>query len=76
MFDRHEVILADGVWTESFQPEDDTLAGLDNARRSEIFEIFPETAALYRASRLWCGASGSVDARGAKSGAIGRRVQR
>ena len=42
MFDRHEVILADGVWTESFQPEDHTLAGLDNARRSEIFEIFPK----------------------------------
>lgn len=42
MFDRHEVILADGVWTESFQPEDDTLAGLDNARRSEILEIFPK----------------------------------
>ena len=42
MFDRHEVILADGVWTESFQPNDDSLAGLDNARRSEIFEIFPK----------------------------------
>lgn len=42
MFDQHEVILADGVWTESFQPEDSTLAGLDNARRNEIFEIFPK----------------------------------
>lgn len=41
MFDRHEVILADGCWTESFQPEDHSLGGMDNAQRTEIFELFP-----------------------------------
>lgn len=42
MFDRHEVVLANGAWTESFQPGDQTLKGLGNAQRTEIFEIFPE----------------------------------
>ncbi len=40
--DRHEVVLADGVWTESFQPEDHTMKGMGNAQRLEIYEIFPE----------------------------------
>lgn len=42
MCDRHEVVLANGVWAESFQPEDAALKGLGNAQRLEIFEIFPE----------------------------------
>jgi Ca2+-binding RTX toxin-like protein len=42
MFDRHEVVLSNGAWTESFQPGDYTLKGMGNAQRSEIFEIFPE----------------------------------
>ncbi len=42
MFDRHEVILADGAWTESFQPGDYSLKGIDDEQRAEIFEIFPE----------------------------------
>ena len=42
MFDQHEVILSDGAWTESFQPGDMTLAGIGNAQRNELFELFPE----------------------------------
>ncbi|MGR3502834.1 Hint domain-containing protein [Pseudaestuariivita sp.] len=42
MFDRHEVVLSNGVWTESFQPGDYTLKGMGNAQRNEIFELFPE----------------------------------
>ncbi|MDF2142421.1 Hint domain-containing protein [Paenirhodobacter sp. CAU 1674] len=42
MFDRHEVLLANGCWSESFQPGDQTLGGMGNAQRSEIFELFPE----------------------------------
>ncbi|WP_444451466.1 Hint domain-containing protein [Rhodobacter capsulatus] len=42
MFDRHEVVLANGAWTESFQPGDQTLDGLGNAQRAEIMELFPE----------------------------------
>ncbi|SLN40364.1 Bifunctional hemolysin/adenylate cyclase precursor [Aquimixticola soesokkakensis] len=42
MFDRHEVVLSDGTWSESFQPGDLTLGGIGNAQREEIFELFPE----------------------------------
>ncbi len=42
MFERHEVVLADGAWTESFQPGDYTLKGMGNGQRQEIFELFPE----------------------------------
>jgi Ca2+-binding RTX toxin-like protein len=40
--DRHEVVLSNGAWTESFQPGDYSLKGLGNSQRSEIFELFPE----------------------------------
>lgn len=42
MCDRHEVVLSNGAWTETFQPGDFTLKGMGNAQRSEIFELFPE----------------------------------
>lgn len=41
MCDRHEIVLADGIWTESFQPDDQSLKGLGNAQRLEIHELFP-----------------------------------
>ncbi len=44
MFDRHEVVLSNGAWTESFQPGDYSLKGLGNSQRNEIFELFPELA--------------------------------
>jgi hypothetical protein len=40
--DRHEVVLVNGIWTESFQPEDQSLKSIGNAQRLEIYEIFPE----------------------------------
>jgi hypothetical protein len=42
LFDRHEVVLANGAWTESFQPSDWSLKGIGNAQRTEIQELFPE----------------------------------
>ena len=42
MCDRHEVVLSNGAWTESFQPGDYTLKGMGNAQRNEIFELFPD----------------------------------
>ena len=42
MFEQHEVVLSDGAWTESFQPGDLTLRGLDREQRNEVFELFPE----------------------------------
>ncbi|WP_309568111.1 Hint domain-containing protein [Psychromarinibacter sediminicola] len=42
MFDRHEVVLSDGAWSESFQPGDHSLRGIGAAQRQEILELFPE----------------------------------
>ncbi|MFD1808923.1 Hint domain-containing protein [Gemmobacter lanyuensis] len=42
LFDQHEVIRADGAWTESFQPGDMTLAGMDDDQRNELLALFPE----------------------------------
>ncbi|QUJ77527.1 Hint domain-containing protein [Sulfitobacter albidus] len=44
MFDQHEVILSDGCWSESFQPGLQSLAGVGNAQRLELLELFPELA--------------------------------
>ncbi|SDY02464.1 Ig-like domain-containing protein [Citreimonas salinaria] len=44
MFERHEVILSNGAWTESFQPGDYSLRGIDEAQREEILALFPELA--------------------------------
>jgi hypothetical protein len=44
MFERHEVVLSNGAWTESFHPGDYSLNGLGNSQRNEIFELFPDLA--------------------------------
>ncbi len=41
---QHEVVLSDGAWTESFQPGDFSLNGIDEAQRREIVELFPDLA--------------------------------
>jgi Ca2+-binding RTX toxin-like protein len=45
LFDRHEIVQSDGIWTESFQPAERTLSALDAAARAEVLELFPELAA-------------------------------
>lgn len=57
MFDHHEVILADGVWSESFLPAARNIGGLDEAARAELLAVFadqPEPAhpEAYHAARL------------------------
>jgi hypothetical protein len=42
MFDRHEVIYAEGLATESFFAGDAALTAVDDAARDELFAIFPE----------------------------------
>ncbi len=42
MCDRHEVVLSNGAWSESFQPGQQVLDGMGDAQRDEIFELFPE----------------------------------
>ncbi|MEM1236311.1 MAG: Hint domain-containing protein [Pseudomonadota bacterium] len=53
LFDRHEIILADGAWSESFQPRDMSLAGLDDDTRAEVFALFPELQDIGEAARLF-----------------------
>lgn len=45
MFDRHEVVLSNGAWTESFHPGDYSLKGKGNSQRIELIELFPELKA-------------------------------
>ncbi|WP_299813255.1 Hint domain-containing protein [uncultured Jannaschia sp.] len=44
LFDRHQLVLSDGAWTESFQPGPHSLAGLASGSRVEILRLFPELA--------------------------------
>ena len=44
LFDRHEIVQSDGIWTESFQPAERTLNALDAAARAEVLELFPDLA--------------------------------
>lgn len=44
MFDRHEVVLSNGCWSESFQPDDRSLRGFGNAQRAELLDLFPALA--------------------------------
>ncbi|MEQ9692710.1 Hint domain-containing protein [Shimia sp. SDUM112013] len=42
LFDRHELVLSNNAWTESFQPGSYVMNGLEEHQRQEIFELFPE----------------------------------
>jgi hypothetical protein len=41
LFDRHEIVQSDGIWSESFQPAERTLDAMAGAVRAEILAIFP-----------------------------------
>jgi len=42
MCDRHEVVRSNGAWSESFQPGDYSLNGIDHLQRMELLKLFPE----------------------------------
>lgn len=42
--EKHELLRADGCWSESFQPGDLSLGALGAAQRDEILALFPELA--------------------------------
>ena len=44
MFDRHQIIRAEGMWSESYHPGPTTLADHDPDTRDEILTLFPELA--------------------------------
>lgn len=55
LLDRHEIICANGSWTESFQPADRMLSTMEPAQRAEIAELFPDLAVegeAYQSARL------------------------
>lgn len=45
LFDRHEVILVDDVWSESFHPGEQALSALEGPNRNELLELFPALSA-------------------------------
>ena len=55
MFDQHEIVLADGAWSGSYQPNDMRVGAMDERHREELVAIFPEleedTQAKYPAAR-------------------------
>ncbi len=42
IFARHEVVLCNGAWTESFHAGDQSFRGAGNAQRMELLELYPE----------------------------------
>ena len=45
LFDRHQIILAEGLWSESYHPGVMTMGDHDPDLRDEILALFPELAA-------------------------------
>lgn len=43
-FEQHEVVRANGVWIERFQPVGPHVYGIGEAQRAEMFALFPELA--------------------------------
>ncbi len=72
-FARHEVVLANGIWAESFHSEDAALGAEGNAQRSELFEIFPERKLDVRSGRgTVADAQGTAKLRQATDGQVGQ----
>ena len=42
LFDRHQIVFADGVAAESFFPADQSMDALDEAARARLFDERPE----------------------------------
>ena len=48
LFERHQIICADGVWVESLRPTADMIAGLSDSNRSSMIAQLPKVATLDR----------------------------
>ena len=42
LFDRHQIVIANGAPSESFFPGDSGLDAIEEAARAEVFQLFPE----------------------------------
>jgi hypothetical protein len=49
---RHQVILANGAWTESFHPDDRVMRALETSQRLELSELFPEIETIGASARF------------------------
>ena len=58
LFDRHELVLSNGTWTESLLPRDRAIAGLAPAAQREIRALFPDLPGLSPARRILTGREG------------------
>lgn len=52
LLNAHEVILANGAWTESFHPDDRVMRDIAPEQRQEILVLFPEIATMGAANRF------------------------
>ena len=54
LFDQHQIVRADGTWSESFQPGSQTMLGLEDAQREEVLALFPhlKEGEAYPSARL------------------------
>ena len=44
LFENHEIVLAEGCWSESYCPSKENVDALDRPARLELLEMFPELA--------------------------------
>jgi hypothetical protein len=44
LFENHEIVLAEGCWSESYCPSKENVDVLDRPARLELLEMFPELA--------------------------------
>jgi hypothetical protein len=57
MFDTHQLVSTEGLWSESFQPGEQALMGVDQAQRDELLTLFPQLrnasgVRSYRSARM------------------------
>ncbi len=48
----HEMVLANGAWTESFHPDDRVMRAMAEPQRQEVLKLFPEVATIGAALRF------------------------
>jgi len=42
LFDEHQIVRANGLWSESFHPGEQVINEMDASARNELFDLFPE----------------------------------
>ncbi|WP_412505598.1 choice-of-anchor L domain-containing protein [Roseovarius sp. SYSU LYC5161] len=52
LFDRHEVLCGNGLWSESYHPGTETIRGFDAQTEAELRRLFPDLI-LGRAADYW-----------------------